>query len=198
MKRLIGLVLALPMLLTAAGPAVGYQVISEVGPHGSYFLNDSMTTPGARCTYGPKVYSNWAYLKLMRVAPPRVFAADRDANKRDRRVVTWQWSLQRRNNDAATPRWRVVKSSAVQRKIAYEDAQAPFTGMTVNYDSHQEDPNHAGAYVVFRALVTIKWYKPDGSVESTVKLVPDYYRIDFYGGQNVRSDGVCHRVVTDG
>jgi hypothetical protein len=190
-----GMVVAMSFALAAAGPAAAYQVISETGPHGDYWLDDSSGTPAGICTYGPVVYDNWAYLVSMRVKAPHVFAADRNSDKRDHRVVTWQWKLQRKKFDATT--WKTIKSSAIQKKTAYEDAQAPFTGMTINYNSEKDDMDHNGPSVVFRALVIIKWFKPDGSVESTIKLVPSYYEDRTYWAAPPNTD-YCDRVDTNG
>ena len=197
MKRLSALVLALPFVLFAAGPTAAYQVISEVGPHGEVWLDDSMATPAGTCKYGDVVYSNWAYLEWMKIKAPHVFAADRNSDKRDHRVVSWQWKLQRLGTNAT--KWKTIKESGIQKKTAYEDQQAAFTPMTINYMAVNEDPNHnVSADVKFRGLVIIKWYKNDGSVESTVKLVPDWYKIRTYWDASPQGNGYCARFNTDG
>ena len=198
MKRLIGLVLALPFVLASAGSAAAYQIVSEVGPHGNVYLDDTMDTPAGTCTYGDVVYSNWAYLKSMRVRAPQVYAADRNSNLRDHRVVSWQWKLQRKNLDAATPTWKAIKASAIQRKTAYEDQPAAFTGMTIKYNTEANvDPNHNGRDIAYRAMVIIKWYKPNGDLESTVRLVPSFYRTVTYWDANPSTDD-CFIINTDG
>jgi hypothetical protein len=195
-KRLLALALALPFVLAAAGPAAGYQTVSETGMVGEIYLTDTMEMPAGTCTYGEKVYSNWAYLRWMKVRAPQVFAADRNASRRDRKQVSWQWKLQRMRSDETT--WRVIKSSAIQRGTAYEDQKAPFTAMQINYNSHNEDLNHnAVHYVDFRALVIIKWFKGDGSLEGTVKLVPSWYRTMSYWAAGPQADK-CARINTDG
>ena len=198
MKRLLGLALALPFMFAAAGPVAAFQIISEVGPHGNVYFDDTMEMPAGTCVYGDVVFANWAYLKSMRLRAPHVFAADRNADVRDSRIVTWQWKLQRKNNDAATPRWQVIKSSAIQRRRAYEDARAPFTGMTLNYNSEaREDAAHQGPWIVYRAIAIVKWFKPNGAVKSTVKLVPTWYRVDTYWNANPVDDD-CGLINTDG
>lgn len=200
MKHLRILASAMTAVLVGAamaGPAFGYQVLSETGPHGHYDITDSFATPGAKCSYGDVVYSNWAYLISMKVYAPHVFAADRNSEIREHRVVSWQWKLQRRAYDGT--QWHTIKSSAIQKKTAYEDAMAPFTALKINYNAEKEDPTHvdAGGSKIFRALVIIKWYKPNGSVESTVKLVPDFYAMDTYWPEQP-SAGRCSRIDTDG
>ena len=71
--------------------------------------------------------------------------------------------------------WTTVTKSSVQKKTAYDDTDAPFTRLQVAYDLEAMDPSHMDANLVFRTLVTIKWYRPDGSVEGTVRLLPTYY-----------------------
>jgi hypothetical protein len=195
-KITISATMAFALAVAMAGPAAAYQVISEVGPHGHYDITDTIGTPGAKCSYGPQVYTNWAYLKSMKVYAPHVFAADRNSEKRDHRTVSWQFKLQRQS--AGESAWHTFKSSAKQTKVAYEDTMAPFTAMTITYNSENSDPDHvSGPNLYYRALVIIKWYKPDGSVESTVKLVPDYYAMDTCWDE-APNQGKCSRVDTNG
>jgi hypothetical protein len=155
-------------------------------------VDDTTTTPAGTCKYGNFQYANWSYIQWMQVRAPHVFAADRDSAKRDHRVVTWQWQLQRHAFVDPTPAtgWKTVATSKRQRATAYEDAQAPFTAMRVYFDGKAHAPAPPTfSSALLRALVVVKWYRPDGSVEATVKLVPDYYRLktvfapDFTGGQ---------------
>ena len=196
-RTLLAVALALPFVLVSAGPTAAYQVLVENGLHGHYGLDDTYLVPGGTCKYGEIVYSNWAYLIWMKVKAPQVFAADRNSEMRDHRVVSWQFKLQRKRYEATT--WKTIKSSAIQRMTAYEDQAAPFTALTINYDAENEDPSHDpnGPNIIFRALVIIKWYKPDNSVEGTVKLIPDYYKTKSYWNASP-SSGYCTRYNTNG
>ena len=193
---LVAILAALLFALSNVGSVAAYSVISENGPHGDVFLDDTLDTPAGTCNYGDVVYSNWAYFESMRVRAPQVFAADRSSTKRDHRAVSWQWKLQRKP-DTAT-KWKAIKSSEIQRDTAYEDQQASFSPMLINYNSEKEDPDHtSNSGVSFRALVIVKWYRGDGSVEATVKLVPSLYRVNTYWAAQPSQDR-CTRVNTNG
>src|SRR3954451_16375351 len=139
---LAGVAGALVLATAIAGPAAAYQTVSDVGAHGNVWLDDTTTTPAGTCKYGNFVYSNWSYIKWMQVRAPHVFAADRNDAKRDHRVVSWQWKLQRHAfaNSTPTTGWKTVATSKTQRATAYEDAQAPFTALRINYDGQAHAP----------------------------------------------------------
>lgn len=196
-RLLVAVVLSAALFVAATGPAAAFTVLSESGSHGHYSLTDTPDMPGAKCTYGDVVFSNWAYLVSMKVYAPHVFAADRDSGTRDHRVVSWRWQLQWKEYDKV--RWHTIKSTAIQMRTAYDDQEAAFTAMKLNYNSEQDDPTHeiGGPEIIFRARVIIKWYKPNGDVESTVKLKPDWYTRDTYWDAGP-SDNYCSRINTDG
>jgi len=177
----LGSVLALMSVLFVAGvgPASAYTIISESGPHGSVWLNDSNSDPGAKCGFGKLIANNYAWFKFMKVQPPVVYAADRNSYRRDHRRVSWAFKIQ--TVPFAGGRWHAVASSNVQRATAYEDQKAPFSAMKVYWKPSRTGP---GALKI-RALVIVKWYKPSGAVESVVKLAPDWY----YSGSPFNSVG---------
>jgi hypothetical protein len=196
-RLVVSSMLVAALFVAATGPAAAFTVLNESGPHGHYSLTDTSDTPGAKCTYGDVVYSNWAYLVSMKVFAPHVFAADVNSETRDQRIVSWQWQLQWKEYDKV--RWHTIKSTAIQKRIAYDDEQAPFSAMKLYYNSEKDDPTHeiGGPNVIFRARVIIRWYKPNGDVESTVKLKPDWYETDTYWDAGP-SDNYCQRINTDG
>ena len=185
-----------------AGPVAAYHITYENGPHGDVYLDDTSTTPAATCQYGNFVYANWTYLKSVQVRAPHVFAADRNSAKRDHRTVTWRFNLQRHDFVYPAPAtgWKTVAQSAIQKAVAYDDAQAPFTALKIDYPTRQ----HSAApptmdQHMYRALVVIKWYKGDGSLEATVKLAPDFYRIKtVFRDAFSNGDGYCPTVETTG
>ncbi|MEA2676341.1 MAG: hypothetical protein QOJ81_482 [Chloroflexota bacterium] len=195
LRFIVSAALAATLFVSAAGPTAAFTVLSESGPHGDYSLTDGPATPAAECTYGDVVYANWAYLISMRVYAPHVFAADRTA-QRDHRVVGWQWQLQWKEYDKV--RWHTIKSTAIQKRTAYEDQEAAFSAMKLNYNSEKDDPNHLDEQsILFRARVIIRWYMPNGSLESTVKVKPDWYARDTYWAAGPAGN-YCERVNTDG
>lgn len=195
------LVAALALTLSAsfalAGPAAAYTVISETGLVGEYSLNESAESPAATCGYGKEVPPNSAWFKWMKVRAPQVRAADRNSSVREHRHVTWQFKIQRRQYpaDSAAP-WQTVASSNVQGATAYEDQNAPFTQMKVYWNARQyEQP---ADYYIARALVIIKWFKPGGGVEGTVKLTPTYYAGKTPWGTTTFSTDYCATETTSG
>ena len=199
-RTVAGFVLAVVASAVWAGPAAAYVTISETGPHGNYWLDDTSEMPAATCKYGQVAYSNWTYFKWMQVDAPHVFAADRNSDKREKRLVTWQWKLQHEDwGDPLPNNWKTVKSSAVQKATAYEDAEAGFTPLRINYDIEALDPEHQGRNgEIFRALVVIKWFRGDGTLESTVKLTPSFYYIKSVFGNRTSGANYCSWVVTSG
>jgi hypothetical protein len=203
-RLLTGVVSALVLAVTLAGPVAAYSVVYENGPHGDVWLTDSQTTTAGTCNYGPVVYSNWIYLVSMSVRAPHVFAADRNSDLRDHRVVTWQWKLQRGVVDdggTAVHGWTTLKSSPIQKKTAYEDQEAAFTAMSLKYDAYaKQDPHHQNKRGAYRALVIVKWFKPNGSLEATVKLTPTYYKMKqpAFGYDIVGDRGYCNEFLTSG
>lgn len=193
-KFLISSATAILLATALVGPAAAYTPLSESGQHGSYSLTDWPETPGAKCTYGEVVYANWAYLVSMKVFAPHVFAAD-VSGERDQGVVGWKWQLQWKEYDKVT--WHTIKSTGTQKRTAYDDQEAAFSAMKLNYNSEMDDPSHLGGNIIFRAKVIIKWYAPNGSVEGKVTLKPDWYETDTYWAAGP-SDNYCQRVNTDG
>lgn len=186
---------ALMFAAAVAGPAAAYTVISESGLVGNYSLPDSAGSPGATCAYGQEVPPNWAWLKWMKVRAPQAFAADRNSGARDQRRVSWQFKIQRAPYDMSEP-WQTVATSVVQRRTAYEDQAAAFTPIQVNYNATTSQPGSEND--LLRALVILKWYRPNGSVEGTVKLAPTNYRNKSPFGVNTTGNSWCQARVTSG
>jgi hypothetical protein len=175
-RGLIGLLGAMALvtglLVAGAGSAAGTTFVGETGLLGNYYLADTDTTPAATCGYGNEVPPNGAWFKWMKVQPPTVYAADRDSGVIDHRRVSWQFKIQTRPYES-TGSWKTVAVSEKQKAKAYENLAAPFTAMRVDWRPHHSDP------VVFkhvRALVIVKFYKPNGTVEGTAKFLVDWYK----------------------
>lgn len=194
-SMLAAMTAALMIGAAIAGPASAYNVISQTGAVGNYSMTDSSVSPGATCAYGQEVPPNWAWLKWMKVRAPQVFAADRNSGARDQRRVSWQFKIQRAPYDMSEP-WQTTASSAVQRRIAYDNQAAAFTPMQVNYNATTSQPGSDDD--LLRALVILKWYRPNGSVEGTVRLAPTYYRNKSPFGVNTGGNPWCQARVTSG
>ncbi len=184
--------LVMGLLVMDVVPAAGTTFVSETGLLGNYYLADAESTPAAACGYGHEVPPNGAWFKWMKVQPPTVYAADRDSGVIDHRKVSWQFKLQIRRYDS-TGKWKTVASSDVQKAKAYENLAAPFTAMRVDWKPHHSDP------VIFkdlRALVIIKFYKPNGKVEGTAKFIVDWYKRKEPWWTPIRN--TCPNYVTEG
>jgi hypothetical protein len=171
-----------------------YTVISEAGLHGNYSLTESYAAPATKCAYGKQVPPNGAWFRFMRVAPPTVFAADRNSAIRDHRRVSWQFKIQVMPFSGGL--WQKVASSGIQKATAYEDLAAPFSAMKLYWKPSRTGPN-AGALKV-RTLIVIRWYKPGGAVEGTVKLTADYYYLKMPWGNTTSGATYCQDYVTSG
>lgn len=112
-----------------------------------------------------------AALQWVRVKAPGVFAADR-STERDHRKVSWRLHVQRMQPSGP---WTTIATSAVQKRTAYEDAAAAFSAMKVSFSSRRDQSN-------VRALLLLKWFRPDGSDEAHVKLTIDNYSVDWTVG----------------
>jgi hypothetical protein len=194
-RVLLAATFAALILGAVAMPASAYTVIKQVGLLGEYYLDDTITTPAAKCVYGNEVvYSNWVWIKSFTVFAPVVRAADRNSNKRDKRRVSWQFQVQHARDPLLN--WKVVKSSSIQYGTAYDDQAAPFTKMKVSYSPKFSLAE--GQSGRFRPMIVIKWYKKDGSVEGRVKLIPSYYTFKSLYGTNNNAHDWCSTVATDG
>lgn len=204
MRRIsLALVASLALAVTFAGSASAYTLVSQNGTVGTWSFADGSTveTAPVHCSYGPNVYSNWVYFKKMTVQPPTAKAFNRTA-KRDHQYVSWQFTIQKKKIDTPTVHhWVTLKSSALQKKLAYDNQKAAFTPLIVKFNAELKDPEHNFISFAYRALVTIKWYRADGTVAGRVKLRPTYYSnssSDNYITPFVASHPWCSAIATTG
>ena len=168
---LLAAALASALLVGTTGSASAYQVLETTGAVGPYTMTDTLSMPGATCAY-ERVSPDFEYFRSMRVRAPRVRAADRNANKRDTRIVSWRVLLQKN----VGPGFSTVAKTPWQRARAYEAKAAAFTAKRVYYNSTSMDG--------FVAEVWIRWHRADGSVEGRVRLRVEFYGIDGATGFN--------------
>lgn len=159
------------MALTAAGPASAYTVVKDEGSRGEFWFNETETTPLARCGYSDPNAAGDARFRWMRVLAPGIFAADR-TTERDSRIVGWFFKLQRM---MPTGPWQTIARSPEQKARAYDDAAAVLTAKKVYFKGKIDGS-------LFRAVVVMKWYKPNGSVAGKVVLRPSYYSVKWTVG----------------
>jgi len=196
MPRFLSAVVALPVALVfvilAASPVAAIQSVKTTGAVGHWSFNESFGAPLVLCSYGATTDGNHYSMTRINVQPPTVFAADRTA-KVDKRTVSWQFQIQRKN--VSFGKWKVVASSKVQRATAKDNAAAPFTALTLK---HSGKPAANDSSWAVRVQVLIKWYKPGGSVEGTVSFKPSYYAFTTPDFSATSSQPWCQEVVTNG
>lgn len=179
------------LLLSGQTSAMIYQ--HQTGLVGPWSWNDSSVSPSALCKYADAPDNNHYSMRKIVVQPPTVKAADRNSSKVDKRVVSWQFQIQRKLYPDGT--WKVVATSATQKATATETTAAPFTALTVKHVVPQTTQN---SELIVRIQVLIKWYKPAGGVEGSILFRPTYYEYvtpDFSG---VGSQPYCNEVATSG
>ena len=164
------------MIFATSGTASAYQILEQTGLVGTFQYSDSSVAPNAKCGY-ERVSDEFEYLRWMKVDAPQVWAADRNSDRRDSRIVSWRFELQKNIG----PGYSTVGKS-VQKARAYDDQPAAFTARKIYFSSD----TIAHEYI---AQVTIRWLKKDGSVEGKVRL-----RLQFYANKShpgVVHDGYC-------
>ncbi len=166
----LGGLLAAALLLTAT-PALGADptppVNGTTGKTGSYWLVDTVDTPGGSCRYGYEVDGIGYYngLRRVRASAPVAFArASRTSQRIAWRVVVQAWD---------GTHWLRYDASSWQSRRASPSAPAAFSARSVLVDSY---PHH-GAYSPYRARIELRWYASNGrTVVGTARLFPGYYR----------------------
>jgi hypothetical protein len=191
-RSLLALVLAAPLLMALAGPTAAYTIVSQTGMVGEWYLTDSSETPGATCSYGAEYPPNNANFRWMKLRAPNVRAADRNSNVIDQKRVQWFWKLQRGTFNSST--WTNVATSAKQTKVAYENQAAAFTPLQINFNTGMS----AQGDTLFRAVVTIKFLRNNGTAEGTVKATLHYFRIKSPFGTFTSSQKWCQQTTTSG
>ena len=166
----IGPALAICILGGATGTANAFEVSGDTGIRGDFSLADTQASPAGVCGYAfdhSDGAQDFYSFSSMKVRAPSVYAADRNADRRDSRMVSWRFHLYQMPA-AGAPGWTTVAGSPVQKARAYEDAPAAFAPLSVNFNGSND--------YLYRAHVVIKWFKSNGTVEGKVRLFLDWYR----------------------
>jgi hypothetical protein len=161
--------LALTVALALVGPASAAVLVKQSGLWGDYGTYDSSVQPGAKCGYSAADGTGTAYLRWIKVNPPKAAARD-ITSARDHQQVSWQVTIQR---DPGTGHWKNVAHSGVQTKTTYDDLSATYGSLKVYVNGAPGQ--------IFRAIITLKWLR-NGSVEGFVKLRIEYYSVKWTVG----------------
>lgn len=176
------MLLVTAMLVATSSLAMATVPESQKGKIGTFVITDNAIKPGVDCTYdagGPGDMGN--DIDLMEARGPKVFARDR-STRRDHQTVSTQVTFQRSVNAGGTGGWITAKKTRVARKLAYDDKAAVFP--RTSWVVPIEEDYH------FRALVTVRWYKPGSTkvVQGSTRQRYVYYQVFQAGPQGVELD----------
>ena len=174
LPKALGLALA-AVLTMGTSVASAATIVSDTGTHGTITLVDTTDSPPVTCTYGqPQPPFPFAYLHFVKVRPPTVYAVDNTTGRDDQRV-TWRFKIQGEVFGTGD-NWTTFATSPNRSATAHDDTPGAFNPVEVKFNSKSNtDPDSTN--VVYRMLITVKWYRANGTVQGKVKLLPTYYRI---------------------
>jgi hypothetical protein len=197
-KLPVAIALALAGFLSlGTSVASAATIVTETGTHGTITLTDTSDSPAVTCTYGQAQppYA-FAYLHYVKVRAPEVYAVD-NTGDRDHQLVTWRFKIQG-EQFGASGGWTTFAKSPKRSANARDDTPAAFTPIEVKFNS-KSNPDPAFEEFVFRTLITVKWYKANGTVQGTVKLLPNYYRVKGpFGPPFTGGSEFCGAITTEG
>lgn len=184
-RRVASAVVSAALLtFVAVGPALADGELGHTGRVGQHSLRDSPLKSGATCAYKRVVPSPGGYhyegrLKELTVRPPRVRAIA------GTQTVGWRFIVQLaaiQSNHSAGP-WQSTYDSSIQTAVTDSTHNARLTaksigGVKVPTSSVDDGP----PWYVYRVLVKMFWYWPDGRVQGTATHEVQYYRWVYGGG----------------
>lgn len=171
------------LTMVAVGPALADNELGHTGQVGPHSLRDSSRQSGATCTYERVVPSPGGYhyegrLKKLNVRPPKVRAIA------GTQTVGWRFIVQlaASQNNTAGP-WQTTYKSPTKTASTDSTHDAWFWaksigGINVPTSSADDGP----PWYVYRVLVKMFWYWPDGSIQGTATHEVQYYRWVSGGG----------------
>ena len=172
---------AFSLAMLAGGPAMA----SHTGTVGSHSLRDSTTAPGDTCKYREITdppYESVYVLKRITVAPPRVRAIS------GTQKVGWKFTVQRKESfEGASTGWLETYSSPIQTAMTNSAHDAAFTSKTVSVIGA-----HTDTLLRYRVLVTMLWYRANGSIQGTAIQQVHWYKL--VGPAAARNKDYCYGV----
>jgi hypothetical protein len=166
----IAALVGLLAVLVASAPVLASTELGHTGTVGTHSLLDTMTNPGAICTYSEKTPSDYYWegkLTYLSVRPPRVRAIAGSQR------VGWRFFVERQTNSSGP--WTTTYTSPVQKKTTTTTADAAFTRMGINVNVPTSGHDASPTYL-YRVRVRMFWYYPSGSVQGTATHRVDWYK----------------------
>lgn len=155
----------------------------QTGAIGGYYIKDSGSTVGVTCWY-QETSPNHHKLDHFTFKAPTATWPDQDAgNPNEHGKVAFSVWIQQANQPNVGP-WSAVFKSSEQKTTIYEsDGYRSLGTKTVSWHSSQD--------VYFRAIVWLRWIKPNGNTKGTLKHWMDNYLIRGSVAYMVPSVGTC-------
>jgi len=182
--RLVSLIGAALLAVTAVAPAAAYTVKTEQDPSDSYELIDESGAPGVRCTYesgktSTSMGDNYLLDKI-RVKAPRNFHHYTSSKN----WVGWRYIIKRAPNFVGSFN-EVYRSPIYKQKANDNTHPAQFSNRT--WTAPEAFSKIKGNWKVW---VVLFWYKPGSStrIKSKHVLELDYYAVRGGGADMERQD----------
>jgi hypothetical protein len=162
---------------------------TKSGTFGHYKMTDTSGRPGATCTYTSS-YPNH-YLQPISVRAPSVWWPNTVAgDSAESGLVGW-WPVVQRQTSTG---WKTVAEAAPQQATAHEDRplydaadRAPLTGQTLAVTASDQE--------LYRVIVKVAWYAPDGHAVGSARHTVKRYREAYPGWSSGTTAGCPGRLT---
>jgi hypothetical protein len=175
-SRVVRIALAV-VVLTVVSSAV--TLGGGSGTTGRWTLIDSARYPGATCVFHTVGDDE---IHQIRFRAPVVYAVNSTTDV-DTQQVGWRWIVQYSNDGQKT--WHLEKRGPIVRTKASDTYNAQWPSQVGTWKRGQ-----APLRGVYRAVVSMVWFKSNGAVAGQVNALVIHY-IDFYNGANQETNTFC-------